>query len=360
MRIFQRILIVLLLLLGAGSLAVGLKLFSQREILKARIQRLEGFVKSMAPTIESEPSEIRDQPGFTSLQGMGEDYADPDYTFWNKYIEVGGAGLEATDAATFRVDPEILKNLYRRDPVEPAKPFKDAEGRKIMEGEGTMDLLLDGLQEKTRAQLDRLNDTRYWLTQMRTELDATILKHNKVMDQRNERRVEVAELKEERAQLQAELRTTKASLAEAREQIDTLEADIRDKEEEYEQLNIEFEDLKVDMAALEKQHDDLRIQCGLVDPDDETEDPDGQEPTRRGEKGRIAYHDSENHFVIFSVPADTDLKDGVELTCVGKDSDDLATPTGKLRFRELFSESNQAVADVLNDWEIRKDDRVIF
>ncbi|MDA0323586.1 MAG: hypothetical protein O2923_12850 [Verrucomicrobia bacterium] len=114
------------------------------------------------------------------------------------------------------------------------------------------------------------------------------------------------------------------------------------------------------MAALEKQHDDLRIQCGLVDPDDETEDPDGQEPTRRGEKGRIAYHDSENHFVIFSVPADTDLKDGVELTCVGKDSDDLATPTGKLRFRELFSESNQAVADVLNDWEIRKDDRVIF
>lgn len=194
---------------------------------------------------------------------------------------------------------------------------------------------------------------------MRSELDSTINRHNKVMAQRNERRAEVADLKEQRTKLQGDLRNTEASLAETREQIDSLEAEIRDKDEAYANLEADYQDQTVDLEALEKKYKELEIKCygeqTTVENGGEDEPPVGP-----GQKGRVAYHDSENHFVIISVPAETDLHEGVELTCIRKGADLNASPTGKLRFRKLFADSGKAVADVLNDWEIRKDDRVIF
>lgn len=357
MRTLLRTLLVTVLLLSAGALALGIKLFNQREILTARIQRLEAHVIATAPFIESADAEVREQPSFALLDGISEDYGEEDYSFWREYVKAGGAGLEATHAPAFRVDTDQLRTLYRPDPIEPDKPFTDAEGRKIMEGEDTMDELLDDLQAKTRTQLDRFNDTRIWLSEMREELDGTIKRHNTVMIQRDERRAEVTGLEQKRAQLESDLRDTEQGLAEARETIDSVETEIRDQRDEYADLRNEHDVLQLRFDALDRRHKTLSIECGKPGVGPVNVPLDKLEP---GQKGRIAYHDRENHFVIMHLLPNAKLAEGVELTCVREHADDNATPTGRLRLREILADSGKAVASVMNDWEIQEDDRVIF
>jgi len=169
---FLKTTVVLLLVLAATSLVLGTLLFRKRELLKWRTLKLEQAVMKLGVTIEAEPPVVDVEPNYPARdvdKVTAELNDDPRVSnFWESYDH--GLELAAPDTINLKTRAMQLQRFYRADP-DTGRPVRDpATGKKLTDGPGTMQALLDELVGKSQDQFVRLNDTRYQLRHTREEL----------------------------------------------------------------------------------------------------------------------------------------------------------------------------------------------
>jgi len=153
-------LVVILLVLSITALALGTKLFGQRERLKGRAQKLETAIMALGAAIEQGSATLDREPDYPDrdISDCTEEViADPEMSdFWSKYAPV----LEVQENLPLQLkDRSVqLMTYYRIDPIT-QKVQIDPMGNKVISGEGTMQEVLDDLLAKAGDQYARLNKT---------------------------------------------------------------------------------------------------------------------------------------------------------------------------------------------------------
>jgi hypothetical protein len=262
MRIFLRILVFFLLLLSIAALVLGCMLFAKRELMKGRTQTLERYLVKVGRTIEENPP-AAPEPKPDDLE-RDISPCKPEILetvekakFWTTYKYE----LEQQDQPTLNLGaPDKQRQLmtyYKTDPM--GEVLKDpTTGYKITTGEGTMDALLSNTLFKCEEQLNRMNQTRQQLKDLRKELISTVTDLN---DQKRQLRVAlktIEDLKAEIARLKAEIERLKQKIAELEQKIKELEDVIAAKNQEIVQLKEDIETKKADIVQLKKELEQYR------------------------------------------------------------------------------------------------------
>ena len=329
MATFLRVMIVFMFLLTGGVLTMGIMLFSDRELLKGRILRLEEGIIAVGTTIEDGPP--------TEEDGVEH---------W----------IESQGNETYVVDGNVLKKYFVLDPIAlqegKQKPFVDpATGLKVTKGEDTTDQELLDLLAAGSAQLDRLESTRQKLTDTRLELEDTIEKLRLMTEDRDRLQQELNEARSEIDRLNEVIRQKDDEIASLKRIIEDKEAEIKEKMEEIVIIKDELADQELKNKQLIDENERLR---GIL-----ISRPDAPKILEPGKKGVIERVQTELRFVVFRYDSqDEGIEPGVELVVKR-----VNRPIGKIRVTRLLDGKPYAIAEILNIWrgqEILRGDEVIF
>jgi hypothetical protein len=353
MRIFLRVLVVLLLVLSGLALALSIHLFNQREVIKGRALRFEEFALKLAPTLESDVVKDKQEPEYTPPKGAET------YEFWQKYLDAGGVNIEAQDVPKFSLDANDLKTYYFRDPAFPTEDWKDPDlHTKTTKGAKTLDNALTNTLALAIAQLAHLNDTRFWLQQMREELDTTIKKHNVLFDELETAKAKIVTLEAKITELNGQIEQKEKQIKDLEAKTEELENRVRDQQEQITTITEERDTAKQEFSLLNTRYQDLLKKVGPTGPGPGPDEPKPEAVTS-GAKGKIVFVDAAAYFAIIAITADSDLSANVELTALRNGHAETDSATGKLRVREVLKEQGKAIVDILNNWQLQVGDDVI-
>ncbi len=290
-----KFLIVTLLLLSASALVLGIALYQKRSLLMLRTAKLENALMAVGAQIESV------EPGLDSVPIYPERDID-DVTarlldeprraeFWPGYDHALEVGVEET--IDLRKQRAQLARFYKVDPIT-TKPLRDPlTGQKITEGPGTMQALLDDVEEKAAAQLLRLNQTRQQLRGTREELVGSISRLN---ESKHDLRLALGSIEDRDG--------TIANLNQQVEHRDVrivdLERDTLDLSEKIEIQEGEIEQQREDIVWLEKTIEEKERIIAILSIPDRT--PPGSWPSiTPGYKGTVASVNEDWDFVLLSL-----------------------------------------------------------
>jgi prefoldin subunit 5 len=356
-----RIMVVFFLLLAIAGLTLGILLFNRREILKGRTQKLEKTLVKLGTLTEAEPAKVEEKPTYVARDTSpcsSTIIEEPERSkFWETYKHE----MEIPDQATMDLNKKKaeLMTYFKVDPVT-LEVKRDEYNRKVTEGEGTMQAVLDDLVSRSKSQLDRLNETRQQLKAIREELIGTIEDLNKTKkDLRSalntivQREQKIAELEDKIVQL--------------KQQITNLEGEKRDLQNQIADLNKQITDLKQEIdnknttiAGLKKEIEILRNPGGIGG---KPAVAGGEIPlagrVAPGDKGKIISINSEYRFAIIEV-SDQFMKEvlGDDLNQVLPVIHLLVRRSGengkfvtKVRLVQIKASQKLAIADILGDWQ---------
>jgi hypothetical protein len=315
-----RILIILLLVLSIGALVLEILVFGQREELKGRNLVLARGVKSLAEYIEVPPAT--------------------------------NADLVARADARVKLTDDELKRFFKLDAA--GKPEKDAAGKKITSGAGTLDGTLVDLVGKASLQVNRLNDTRTGLEQTRTELGQT-------KDTLRETENNLTAAKQDIKEKAETIATQKTDIEQKTEKIGGLTADKEKLESKVETQGSEITKLTDKLNDTENNLQQTkkfveRLQRDLVLAKGATEGGTNVVPS--GLHGQILTVNTNWNFVVIDILPDSELMPMIDLN-IQRDSKLI----GKVRISEVVRERSLAVGEVLEDWQqmpVAKGDYVFY
>ena len=308
MAILLRVLIILLLVLSIVALGFGVKLFYQRDVLKARTQLLAEKVLEVAKTIEAENAD--------DLAAKGQPTMD--------------TKIKPNDLMTF------------------AMPGA-AQGTNAA---GTMQGALNLLVGQARVQLGHLNETRDDLGQTRTTLAQTKEAKEKTEADLAAEKKTTKEQEQKIATQTDEIKQKGDSIA----QLEESNKGLKEKGEEQDQKIAKLQDDNRDLLEAKKQ-DAVTIKDLLrkiaQGPGSGTE-----QKIPPGLKGQVLIVNPKWNFVILGLAPDSEVTPTVELIVHRGDKF-----VGKIRVSEVKGEGNLAVAEIMNDWQkmpIAEGDYVIY
>ncbi|MBT3192630.1 MAG: hypothetical protein HN341_08755 [Verrucomicrobia bacterium] len=366
---FLRILVVLILLLTIGSLTLACLLFTKREILKGRTQKLENGLIKIARTLEAEPPAVPEEPESYPARDVSDCTEEPNDNptrseFWNTYkTELESLDQDIVDLKSRTRD---LMSYYKIDPVT-TKPARDAiSGLRISEGDGTTQGVIDDVLDRAKAQYDLLTETRQLLTTLRIELVDTINELNGHKATLREKLAHIVDLNNQISALNNTISDLRRQIEELTENIRSLEGDVANLQQEKTMLEEENEGLKIKAEELSGIIQDLRGKLDIASRGGGGGINIGAAPgaiaTTRvdigpGVKGDIASVDQEHLFVVMNL----DQAFIEELLSVLTDGRlpliDLLVKRGeeqfitKVRLRQLKQGQNLAIGDILSDWQ---------
>lgn len=362
---FLRVLVVFFLLFSVAALTLGILLFMRRELLKGRTQALETAFIELAPSIEDTPGSVETPPEYPEQDMSPVSFEIPEQleysTYWSNYkhsLEV----QEPVSVVTLKDKQKQLMTYYQVSPATGEKVKDEITGGYLTSGPGTMNELLKYLNDKSFAQLERLNTTRQQLKDIRTELISCIEKLNKekgehrqthaVSEQRRlkilELEARITELEQQVAQLQAEVEALNAQLAEKVAEIAILQ-------ENLDEANRTIEDLKQRLeVAQAKAIDDSNVMPG------DQNVPGPASPIEAGQKGSVVQVNPEWEFVIVEM-SDAFItevlgEDGVSGAVRGVElwvnrAGETDTFVTKLSVTHINKEKKLAIASILPSWQ---------
>lgn len=303
MSIVSRIIIALFLVLSIIALALGIKLFNQREEIKGRTQKLEGGIIKLAANIESMTS----------------------------------SNLTDKNLPTVVVKSDDLKKFYKYD--DTGKPIIDpATKQKITSGSNTLDAVLKDLEGLSAVQLNRLNDTRDTLKQTQETLAKTEETLRQTIAQLDNATNQIAQLNATLEERNKTIQDQKDNIAQLTEAKDRAEQKIQEQTEEIAKLKDTKQDLQTQISALKRRIDDQdKLITELKQPDR------GLIP---GLQGQIMVVNSNFNFVVLDLPPKTRLTPGVDLLVQRKDK-----MVGKIQITEVKENERFAIADILTEWQ---------
>jgi len=362
----MKILTVVQLLLAVAALTFGVMLFRKREILQGRTRKLERAVMALAATIEEE-TPVVDEPARYPARDIDRVTAEPiddpvRSDFWDSYRQE----LERTGAPTIDLTKRTaeLMNYYKIDPLT-GKPAADPSGRSITEGPGTMQHLLDGVTKKSLRQLNRLEETRGQLREVREELVACIGDVNR---RKHDLRFAMRTIDDRDgmiAQLEQTIRGRDEQIALCEEEILDLSDTVQEHERVIEDKNENIYRLKRDVKVLEHVVAKLK---------GEDQIPRGEwDWLIRGRKGSVAAVSTNWHFVVVDFDDEFvkqysehasggETHPGPDLTVMRESRDD-GIFISKVKLNWLDAQNGVGVADVLIPWKqtsIRQGDVILY
>ncbi len=365
---FLRVLVILIFLLTAASLTLACLLFTKREILKGRAQKLEQGLISLSRTLEAEPPAIPEEPEAYPDRDVSDCSAEildnPTLSeFWATYkTQLESLDQEVIDLTTQTRD---LMSYYKIDPVT-MKPARDKlYNLKITTGEGTTQGVIDGVIAKARAQYALLVETRQQLETIRIELIDTINELNGRKITLREKLAVIVDLHNQISALNNTISELRSEIDGLKDQIRSLEGDIANLEQEKLVLQEQKEGLEVKVEDQTEIIKKLRGQLA------EVLGAGGSAPLQAGStrfrttridigpgvKGKVASVDQKHLFVVM----DLEPKFIEELLDVMEDGSipmlELLVRRGedtfitKIRMRQLKQEQNLAIGEILPDWQ---------
>lgn len=373
-----RVLVFVMLALSIGALVLGTLLFRKRELLVGRTHKLETAVKQLGLTIEKEAPPERplpeDMPSRDISPCTSEILETPEVSdFWTSYpVHLEDQDLEKLDLKSRETE---LMSYYKLDRLT-GKAQRDALGNLIVEGEGTMQGVLDDLLKKASEQYSRLNETRQYLLVLREEMMDTI---DDLNSQKGELRVtlkKVDDLNADIDRLNGEISQLNDQVAALNEDKRALEDELADKERQMEEIEEEIQEKEATIAQLEKELESRP--SGPARSGGPTLSPEGQLtrilPTgvvTPGDKGMVMAANQDWAFAVLNLELDffkeilgDDLSKplpSIDLY-VRRPGDD-GEFVAKVHVTQVRPSDNVAIVDVLPGWQqlpLEKGDRVFF
>jgi len=360
-----RVLTVFFFLLSAAALTLGILLFQRRELLQGRTKMLEDTMIELASYLEERPAEPSGDvyPERDISECTPQILVSPELNdFWSTYSsQLEEQGLPPMDLGSRR---EELKTYYKRHPYT-LEIERDDYGNPIIEGKGTMHDLLRETVEKAAAQLNRLNETRQQLTDLRKELVTTI-------EELNARKGTLRETLAEGVRLNEEITRLSANIDRLNGEVDDLKAVKRDLEEQIDQQKNQIAELRDELKQSEEtiaaQREEIKT-LRAAKPEITAGRVDFAAVPRlvsQGVKGKVVSVDAEWKFVVLELNEQfmaeiNELKDylakkdlvgsvpAIELMI--RRSGPKGKFVTKTRLIQLKSGQNLGVADVLTDWQ---------
>jgi archaellum component FlaC len=359
-----RVLVVLFLVVSIGALVLGILLFNKRELLKGRTYKLETAVKAIGLTIESEPAEAK-KAAFTAKDTSpctAQPLESPEISdFWDTYkLQLESQDQPKLDLKSREIE---LMSYYKQDPVTKG-PAKDAMGRLVTDGAGTMQGVLDDVLAKAGEQYDRLNQTRQQLATVRQELVTTIEDLNKRKGELRTALAKIEELNAEIEKLKGEIATLKEQIAKLQEEKQTLQDEVAEKTRQIETLQETVQEKDAAIAALKKELENRPTTRpepqgpAAAAGGTEVSTPVAEGQVAHGEKGTVAALDEAWNFVILKLD-DKFLKEllGEDLSkqlpvidLFIKRPDESQQFVTKVRLMQVRREKKVGIADILPGW----------
>lgn len=375
-----RVLVILILILSGVSLFFATQLFQKRELLTKRNNLLEEQFVRLGRTIEAETPAATDAP--TIMKDVSE-VSDRELDNPERLSVLEGypMALEQANLPTLdysNVDKRIqLKRFYAVD-AEGNYELDPVDNRPRSRGPGTMQELMDEILDRAQKQQASLNQTRSELTKMRENVTTAVDEINKL---KSDGRVTKVELTEERGKVanlteeKFELETQVAKLnAEKRE----LNAEIANLQDEVETLNEDNLALTEDLSKSKEYAKQLeeRLKTGTGPRSTGTAgDMLAFEftPPTAGVKGKILEVNDELKFAVVELNEDAMLEllgperanplPQLEMNVKRSSSAVADSFVTRIKLRQAVRGKNLIVADILNDWQqepVAKNDVVYF
>ncbi len=353
--------IILVLLLSIAALTLGIMLFLKREILKGRTQKLETTLVKLGKLIEETPPVPEDvtpsdYPKRDVSPCMAEDLPDPERSaFWNSYKP----HLELTADAEKRMmlDTEerqrLLMTYFWVDPIS---------GQKKLDGENTMEHILELAINKTEAQMNLLDETREQLQIIRAELEATITNLNEIKQVLRAKLLKIVELENEIVRLNGVIEEKDARIAELEGIIVEKDAVIKEREDEIEIQKDEVAIRDSQITSLKRENARLTKLLGI-----KGEENWGQNiRIKPGHKGTVSIVNTEWNFVVIKTdPLGEDdgeeLEEDVNLIIHRSNKPDEFV--AKVKVSEVRRGENMTIAEIAPEWQkrpIKVGDSVVY
>lgn len=386
---FLKVVVVLVFLASIGAAVLAYMNFDKRKMYTGRTERLEKAVQQFASTLEAAdpaaPDMLPEHVARDVQAVEAREVANPDRsTFWENYrdeLESDGEKLNWSkinkSVSVGGVDVPQIKNYYFINGE--GKREKAYDGYKA-EGPGTMDELLNSIQDRARAQSATLRETRAELTKVREELEDTIRALNSEKKLRRQNLVTIRDLEDRIRSLESE----KAELQSKVTRLENLNAQLND---QYKSTLADLEKQKEDNENLKKQYNELDkryrdLKDGLVGQGRSGGDSGGvvaQDSAKStpGVKGTVVHANAEWAFIVVKLTPEA----VAELTVVGEDgskstrSEEYMVRRGgmqsaagnlvtRIRIQSIRRDgSDLAIAENLVDWEqtpVKAGDEVFF
>lgn len=356
---FLRVLVILILLLSIGALVLGYMLFSKREILKGRTQKLEKTIKELDAYIEAEPGTTEQKPAYPARDispCAAEVLMSPERSvFWQQYDH----NLEIQEPLSMlgtAKKTQQLMNYYQLDTLT-GKAAKDSMGQKITKGKGTMQQILDDLLESAEAQYEQLNATRQQLTILRKEYVSAVEELNERKDKLRSALATITDRDNTIFELREEIKRLEGNISRLESEKASLEDEVAECERQIEKLNEVMQGKDREIASLKAENMDLRKKIsGQQMEGVRSDDWAGLEP---GEKGRVISVNPKWNFAVAK------LSDAFMREILGDDLDREFRPVNlflkrpgspdsfvcKIRIIQVKKKEKLGIADIMTNWQ---------
>ncbi|MEI6809205.1 MAG: hypothetical protein WCN95_10845 [bacterium] len=314
MKIVLRLLVVLLVILSGVALFLGIRLFEQREQLKARINLLEQSTADLSKQIETEKA--------------------PD--------------VAMRRLPTVNVDIRDIKHYYLIDKTTgtPQEIIDTKTGKKVYvsDGPGTMKPVLKSLLEKAKLQTDTLDETRMAVTDLRDSLKKSQDKVHSLLAKIKGLETDIENLREEGDRLKEEITELKATVSTKDEEILGLKKQIEDHKAKITKQEEQMFVQKNTMIALEKRNADLQDKIRRLEAERGITGTTVHD-IAHGLKGSVIEVNPEWSFVVIKMNPDTKLAH--DITLILRRDGQLV---GKIKILRIKPEQNLAIAEILWPW----------
>jgi len=383
-----RVLIVLILIIGAGALFLEFQISGLRDALVGRAHKFEEGIKRIAGTIEAQPPvemPARSLPERDISPVTADERPNPDRkTFWSTYpFQLEQDNLKPLDYNTDAMVKQLRQYYFEeidaakgtlvrtRDPRDPRKYATS--------GKGTLQDALDNLFARAKAQNETLNTTRAQLKKTAEELVDLIkefngLKQSSRTDKKSleERLAEITRLAGVVAERDAKITKLEATIVDLKEEEALLKNEIA---KQKEMIVSQETTITAQAGRIEKLERDCQGTGSGPRPDDRPEVVRNLEDVLTpGDKGKVLSYDDKNRFVLIELsPAfmkellGTNLDQALPQVEMMVRRPGLKTAAGdfvtRIRLRQVVRDQALFVADVLIDWQqhpVEKGDVVYF
>ena len=374
---FLKVVVVLVFLASIGAAVLAYMNFEKRKMYTGRTDRLEKAVQQFAATLEAAdpaPPDMLPEHVARDVQAVeAREVANPDRsTFWENYkdeLESDGEKLNWNklnkSISVGELSIPQIKNYY----------FIGSDGKRVKtydgyqtDGAGTMDELLNTVQDRARAQSATLRNTRAELTKVR---EKKLRRQNLVKIEELESTIR--RLESEKADLQSKVTRLENLNAQLNDQYKSTLADLEKQKEDNENLKKQYNELDKRYRDLK---DGLVGQRGSGGGDAVVAGQDSGKSTP-GVKGTVVHANSEWAFIVVKLTPEA----VAELTVTGEDGSKATrteeymvrrngyeSPSGNLvsriRIQSIRRDgSNLAIAENLVDWQqtpVQAGDEVFF
>jgi len=366
-----RVLIVLILVIGAGALFLEFQISGMREALVGRTHKFADAIKRIAGTIEAEPPidmPARSLPERDISPVTADERPNPDRkTFWSTYpFQLEQDNLKPLDYNTDAMARQLRQYYLEEFDTVKNKPVRVRDPRDPRKystsGKGTLQEALDNLFTRAKAQNEALNTTRAQLKKTAEELVDLINEFNRLKQSSRADKKLIEELR-------AEITRLAGVVAEREAKISKLEATIKDLEIEEARLKDEIVKLKETIISHEttikaqaKEIERLREPgIGAIKKDSEIA-RNLENVLTPGDKGKVVAHDDILKFVVVELsPAfmkellGEKLDQGLPQIEMMVRRPGLKSAAGdfvtRIRLRQVVRDQGLVVADVLIDWQ---------